>query len=173
MTHLDGLSIKTKSLLLVGQEVLDVFALITLELDDFAHLGVAHDGSITGKLLFDHFEDLLLVKFLGKTLDGRQGLAAIALCSILALVLSRFYRMAKASGRGQLRGVQAGWVRGEDFASACKGGERRTLDTNVNVILLSLLDLAGIFIRFRERVCEYLVSSYLACASRTKSYRRS
>jgi hypothetical protein len=26
------------------------------------------------------------------------------------------------------------------------------LDTNVNVVLLTLLDLAGIFIRFRERV---------------------
>ena len=34
-----------------------------------------------------------------------------------------------------------------------KGGEGRTLDTNMNVVLLSLLDLAGIFIRFRERVC--------------------
>ena len=83
MTHLDRLSIETESLLLVGQEVLDVFALI-LELDDFAHLGVAYDGAIAGKLLFDHFEDLLLVKLLRKTLDGRQGLAAIALCVVLA-----------------------------------------------------------------------------------------
>lgn len=31
-------------------------------------------------------------------------------------------------------------------------GGQRTLDTNVNVVLLTLLDLAGIFIRFRERV---------------------
>ena len=29
---------------------------------------------------------------------------------------------------------------------------RRTLDTNMDVVLLTLLDLAGIFIRFRERV---------------------
>jgi hypothetical protein len=87
VTHLDRLSIKTKSLLLVGQEVLDVFALIALELDDFAHLGVAHDGAIAGKLLFDYFEDLLLVKLFGKTLDGRQGLAAIALYAVLAMVL--------------------------------------------------------------------------------------
>ena len=84
MTHLDRLRIETKSLLLVGQEVLDVFALIALELDDFAHLGVAYNGAIAGKLLFDHFEDLLLVKLLRKTLDGRQGLAAIALCVVLA-----------------------------------------------------------------------------------------
>jgi hypothetical protein len=84
VTHLDRLSIETESLLLVGQEVLDVFALIALELDDFAHLGIAYDGAIAGKLLFDHFEDLLLVKLLRKTLDGRQGLAAIALCVVLA-----------------------------------------------------------------------------------------
>lgn len=55
----------------------------------------------------------------------------------------------------------------------CKGGEGRTLDTNMNVVLLSLLDLAGVFIRFRERVCKHLVSSCLACASGVTSYRRS
>jgi hypothetical protein len=152
VTHLDGLSIKTKSLLLVGQEVLDVFALITLELDDFAHLGVAHDGSITGKLLFDHFEDLLLVKFLGKTLDGRQGLAAIALCGVLALVLSKFIAWQRRAAKDSCEVNKRVGCVVRTFASACKGGERRTLDTNMNVILLSLLDLAGIFIRFRERV---------------------
>jgi hypothetical protein len=51
-----------------------------------------------------------------------------------------------------LASARVGWVRGEDSASVCKGGEGRTLDTNMNVVLLSLLDLAGIFIRFRERV---------------------
>ena len=34
----------------------------------------------------------------------------------------------------------------------CEGGGIRTLDTNMDVVLLTLLDLAGIFIRFRERV---------------------
>lgn len=66
-----------------------------------------------------------------------------------------------------------GWVRGEVFASVGKGGEGPTLDTNMNVVLLSLLDLAGIFIRFRERVYEYRVSSCLVCASRVTTYRRS
>jgi hypothetical protein len=46
---------------------------------DFAHLSVAHDSAIAGKLLLDDFEDLLLVEFLGETLHCRQGLAAIAL----------------------------------------------------------------------------------------------
>jgi hypothetical protein len=86
VTHLDRLGVKTQPILLVGQEVLDVLALVALELDDLAHLGVAHDGAIAGKLLLDHFEDLLLVEFLGEALDGRQGFAAIALCGVLAAV---------------------------------------------------------------------------------------
>ena len=32
------------------------------------------------ELLLDDFEDLLLIKFLGKTLDSRQGLTTITLC---------------------------------------------------------------------------------------------
>ena len=102
---LDCFCVETEAFLLIGQEVLDVLSLVALELDDLAHFGVAHNGAIAGKLLLDHFEDLLLVEFLGETLHGRQGFAAIAL-----------------------------------------------LDTNMNVVLLSLFDLAGIFIRFRERV---------------------
>lgn len=43
---LDGLGVKLKSLFLVGQEFLDIFALIPLELDHFAHLSVGHDGAI-------------------------------------------------------------------------------------------------------------------------------
>ena len=69
MTHLDGLDVKTKALLLVGQEVLDILALVALELDDFAHLGVCDYGAIAGKLLLDDLEDLLLVEFLGQSLN--------------------------------------------------------------------------------------------------------
>ena len=68
---LDGLSIKPKALLLVGQEVLNIFALVTLELDHLAHLRVSDDGAIAGELLLDHFEDLLLVEFLGEALHRR------------------------------------------------------------------------------------------------------
>lgn len=86
VTHLDGLCIKTKALLLVGQEVLDILALISLELDDLTHLGVSDYGSIAGELLLDDLEDLLLVEFLGQALYCGQGLTAIALCSMLANV---------------------------------------------------------------------------------------
>lgn len=66
---LDSLAIKAQALLLVGQEVLNIFALIALELDHLAHLRVCDDGAIARKLLLDHFEDLLLVEFLGQALD--------------------------------------------------------------------------------------------------------
>ena len=86
VTHLDGLRIKTKALLLVGQEVLDILALISLELDDLTHLGVCDYGSIAGELLLDDLENLLLVELLRQALDGSQGLASIALCVVLARV---------------------------------------------------------------------------------------
>ena len=76
---LDGLGVKTKAFLLIGQELLDIFALITLELDHLAHLGVGDDGAIASKLLLDDFENLLLVEFLGEALDRGQGFATIAL----------------------------------------------------------------------------------------------
>jgi hypothetical protein len=37
---------------------------------------------------------------------------------------------------------------------------RRTLDTNMDIVLLRLCCLAGIFIRFRERVCASQVSKF-------------
>lgn len=68
---LDSLAIKTEALLLVRQEVLDILALVALELDHLAHLRVCDDGAIAGELLLDHFEDLLLVEFLGEALHRR------------------------------------------------------------------------------------------------------
>ena len=84
MTHLYGFGVESEAFLLVGQEVLDILSLVALQLDDLAHLCVSHNGSIAGKLLFDHFEDLLLVEFLGQALHRRQGFAAIALCRMSA-----------------------------------------------------------------------------------------
>lgn len=45
---LDSLGVELKTLLLVGEELQDVLALVALELDDLAHLGVVHNGSIAG-----------------------------------------------------------------------------------------------------------------------------
>jgi hypothetical protein len=81
-THLNTLGIKSQALLLIGEEILDVFALISLKLNNLTHLGVGHDGSIAGELLLDHLEDLLLVEFLGKSLDSGQRLATITLCQV-------------------------------------------------------------------------------------------
>lgn len=43
---LDGLRIHLEPLLLVDEEIVHGLALITLKLDDIAHLGVGHDGAI-------------------------------------------------------------------------------------------------------------------------------
>jgi hypothetical protein len=75
---LDGLCVEAEAIFLIGHKVLDVLALVALELDHLAHLRVGDDGAIAGKLLLDDLEDLLLVKLLGKALDGRQSLATIA-----------------------------------------------------------------------------------------------
>lgn len=79
--NLDSLAIKAEALFLIGQEVLHIFALVALELDHLSHLRVCDDGAIAGKLLLNDLEDLLLVEFLGQTLDRRQGFATIALCA--------------------------------------------------------------------------------------------
>jgi len=43
---LNGLGVELKAFLLVYQKLLDIFALVTLELDHLAHLGVVDDGAI-------------------------------------------------------------------------------------------------------------------------------
>src|ERR1700761_4550614 len=76
----DGLRIQLQPILLVNQEFLHIFTLVALELNHLAHLRVVDDGAIAGELLLDHLEDLLLVEFLGQSLDGRQSLTTIAFC---------------------------------------------------------------------------------------------
>jgi hypothetical protein len=61
---LDGLAIKAQALLLVSQEVLNILALVSLQLDHLSHLGVCDDSAIAGELLLDDFENLLLVELL-------------------------------------------------------------------------------------------------------------
>jgi len=87
--YLDGLGVKFQPFLLVDQEFLHIFPLITLQLDHLAHLGVVDNGAIASEFLLDDLENLLLIKFLGKTLDCRQSLTTIALCSLQSACLSR------------------------------------------------------------------------------------
>jgi hypothetical protein len=44
--YLDDLGVQFQPLLLVGEEFLYIFALISLKLDYFPHLAVIHDGAI-------------------------------------------------------------------------------------------------------------------------------
>lgn len=81
---LDGLCIQAQAFLLIGQELLNILALVALELNHLAHLRVGNDGAIAGELLLDDLEDLLLVEFLGETLHRGQRFTTIAFCLLLA-----------------------------------------------------------------------------------------
>lgn len=76
---LDGLGIQLEAFLLIDEKFLDILALVALQLDHLSHLGIDDDGAIARKLLLDDLENLLLVEFLGQSLDCSQGLASIAL----------------------------------------------------------------------------------------------
>jgi len=78
----DGLLVETQAVVLVREELLDLVALITLELDHVSHalgVGVVDDGAIASEFLLDDLEDLLVVKLLGNALDSRQCLTTITL----------------------------------------------------------------------------------------------
>lgn len=91
---LDGLGIKLESLLLVGQELLDILSLVSLQLNHLAHLSVRDDGAIASEFLLDDLENLLLVELLGKTLNSGQSLATIALLNPYVDIVLRLFSLA-------------------------------------------------------------------------------
>lgn len=103
---LDGLGVKLKTVL-TGKELLEILALVALELDHLAHLSVVDDGAIAGcvvaklvtglgmsqsrewlggwwlaltKLLLDDCENLLPAELCRDALNSGQGLTSISLC---------------------------------------------------------------------------------------------
>lgn len=91
---LDGLGVELQSFLLVDQEFLDIFALITLKLDHFTHLTVIDNGAIASEFFLDDFENLLLIELLGKTLDSSQSLTTIALLDSYMDIILRLLGLA-------------------------------------------------------------------------------
>jgi len=91
---LDGLGIKLEAFLLVGQELLDILTLISLQLNHLTHLSVCDDGAIAGELLLDDLENFLLVKLLGETLNSGQSLTTIALLNPNVDVVLRLFSLA-------------------------------------------------------------------------------
>jgi hypothetical protein len=77
-SYLYGLCVKFEAILR-DQELLNIFALITLQLDHLAHLTVVDDCAIASELLLDHLQDLLLIELLRQALNCGQSLATIAL----------------------------------------------------------------------------------------------
>ena len=92
--------------LVVHQERRRAHALVALQLDDRAQLGVVDHGAVAAELLLESLDDLLVVERLVEPLDGRQGLAAVALLDAdVDIVLGRCRRGASgggALGRGGL-----------------------------------------------------------------------
>ena len=91
--------------LVVHQERRGAHALVALKLDDRSQLGVVDDGAVAAELLLEGLDDLLVVERLVEALDGRQGLAAVALLDAdVDIVLGRCRGGASccALGRGGL-----------------------------------------------------------------------
>jgi len=86
---LDGLGIQLKSFLFIGEEFLYILALIALKLNHLSHLTINDDGAIASEFLLDDLEDLLLIEFLGETLDSRQSLTTIALLNTNMYIILR------------------------------------------------------------------------------------
>jgi len=115
---LDGLAIKAQALLLVGQEVLNILALVSLQLDHLSHLSVCDDGAIAGKLLLDDFENLLLVELLGQSLDGGQSLTTITLLNTnmdVVLLSGLYFSSSIISLRERIEGLEILDVRGHEI----------------------------------------------------------
>jgi len=75
---LDGLGIELQAVL-VDEELLNIFTLITLELNHLSHLRIDDNSAIASKFLLDDLQDLLWIISLWKTLDSSQRLTTIAL----------------------------------------------------------------------------------------------
>ena len=111
--YLYCLCIEFQTFLLVYQELLHILSLIALKLNDFSHLRIVDNGTIASclgirdlalyfsmvvrtKFFLDDFQDFLLIKFLGQTLHGRQGLTTISFC----------HRVRKRNERGRNMNVR-------------------------------------------------------------------
>lgn len=96
--YLDSLCIEFEAVF-GDQELLNIFALISLELNHLAHLTIRDDRAIAScflladifpserhvthtKFLLDDLENLLLVELLWEALDGCQSLTTISLCAM-------------------------------------------------------------------------------------------
>ena len=96
---------------LLSEKVENVLALVTLDLDDFAHFSVAHNGSIAAKLFFEEAQDFLQVEITGQPLHRGQRFASGALLDANVHKGAR----GRARGRGLALGLGKGIVGFEVF----------------------------------------------------------
>lgn len=65
--------------LLVDEELRDFLALIALELNDVAELGILDNGAVAAKILLEYLENLLEIHLLRNAAGSGESLATIAL----------------------------------------------------------------------------------------------
>lgn len=65
--------------ILINKEVLDVLALITLELNDLAKFLVLHNIPVTAEIFLESLEDPFVAQLFRQTLDCSQALLSIPL----------------------------------------------------------------------------------------------
>lgn len=71
--------LRVRADLLVDQELADVRALVTRELDNLTELLVLHERAVAAKVLLERLQDTLDVEVVGEALHGRQTLATVTL----------------------------------------------------------------------------------------------
>jgi hypothetical protein len=165
----DGLGIELKTFLLVGEEILNVLALVALELDYLTHLCVVDDRSIASELLLDHLENLLLVKLLRKTLDSGQGFASIALLdAYMDIILRLLYFSYVVNIDEGVVGLEVFDGHKLGVTGVTRG--KRVLKGVVTVRVFSdLINGALVKVEVVEVLLEVLVTIETECCSRARS----
>lgn len=106
-----------------GQESRDFGTLIALELNDRSQLLILHKSSVASEILLEDLEHALLVKVLGQSLDGGQGLASVTLLDTnICFSLNLLGRHGTAT-----EGGRASMQRGEKENSTKKTEQKRTI----------------------------------------------
>ena len=88
---LNGLGVKLEAVHFVDEEVVNVLALVSLQLDHLTHLTVVDGSAIAGEFLLDDLEDLALIEFLRQALNSGQGFTSISLLDTNMDVILRLF----------------------------------------------------------------------------------
>jgi hypothetical protein len=78
--------------LFIDKKLRNFLALVTLELNDIAELGILDNGAVAAKILLEHFENFVEIHLLGNATGSGEGLATVALLNANVNIIGRFRR---------------------------------------------------------------------------------